>query len=73
MPRRRLQNQRLIAVFLLGVAAFNYPVVAIFDRVGWLAGWPAQFVWLMVCWASLIGLLTRFSRDTREGQGGDRR
>jgi predicted permease len=57
MPRRHLVSHRLVAVFLLGCVIFNYPVLAIFDRMGTLAGIPAAFVWLFAGWAMLIVLM----------------
>ena len=57
MPRRHLVSHRLVAVFLLGCVLFNYPLLAIFDRIGTLGGWPATFVWLMAGWLGLITVM----------------
>jgi hypothetical protein len=57
MPRRHLVSHRLIAMFLLGCLLFNYPLLAVFDRVVSLGVWPATFVWLIGTWLFLIVLM----------------
>ncbi len=64
MPRRRLDGQRLVAVFLLGCLMFNFPLLAIFDRLGWVAGVPAVYMWLMFSWLVLIALMAWAARGS---------
>ena len=57
MQRKKLLSHRLVAAFLLGCVLFNYPVLAVFDRIGMLGGLPSTFVWLMSAWVLLIVLM----------------
>jgi len=52
-----VKNQRLAAVFLLGIALFNYPLLALFNRAADVAGIPMLYVFIFGAWAALIGLL----------------
>ena len=51
-----VRNQRLVAAFLLGVALFNYPVLALFNRASDVLGIPVLYAYIFVAWATLIGL-----------------
>lgn len=53
----KLVNQRLGLVFLLGLLLLNDPVLSLFDRASQLGGLPLVYVYLMVTWAVLIGLI----------------
>ncbi len=57
MPPSPVKSQRLIALFLLGTLLFNYPLLAVFDRVALAFGVPVLYVYVFSCWALLIGLL----------------
>ena len=52
-----VKSQRLIAVFMAGVALFNYPLLALFNRTADLGGVPLLYVYVFGAWAALIGLL----------------
>jgi len=52
-----VKNQRLAAVFLLGAALFNYPVLALFNRAADVFGIPVLYAFIFGAWAALIGLL----------------
>lgn len=49
-----LATQRLVAVFLVAVLMFNYPIVSLFDRPGPLAGLPMLYVTIFVLWGAVI-------------------
>jgi apolipoprotein N-acyltransferase len=51
------RRQWPIAVFLLGCLLFSWPVLALFDVPGWIAGVPALFAYLFAAWAALIVLI----------------
>ena len=57
MNRRQLTGQRLLALFILGVPALNFPILALFSREGMIAGIPVLYVYIFLCWAMLIGLM----------------
>ena len=56
--RERRDDERLVALFLLGTVLFSPLVVGIFDvGVGRaIFGIPTLFFYLFVAWAALIGL-----------------
>ena len=55
--RKGLASQRLIAVFLVAVPLFNFPLLFLFDQAGTLFGLPAVFVYLFTCWGALIAAM----------------
>jgi len=57
MFRSIVKNQRLVALFLLGVLLFNYPLLALFSRVTQVFGIPLLYVYIFGAWALFIGLL----------------
>jgi hypothetical protein len=57
MKQSNVKNQRLAALFLLGVLLFNYPLLALFNRATLVAGVPLLYVYIFGAWALLIGLL----------------
>lgn len=52
-----LKNQRMIALFLLGCALFNYPLLSLFNHSGTVFGIPVLYAYLFAAWSLLIGLL----------------
>ena len=56
MFRSAIKGQRLVGVFLLGVVLFNYPLLALFNRVVDVAGVPVLYVYIFGAWGLLIGL-----------------
>ena len=50
-------GQRLVALFALGVALFNFPLLALFDRTATAFGVPVLYVYIFCVWALLIALL----------------
>ena len=57
MNRSRLTAQRLAALFLLGCALFNYPLLALFNRSGEVFGIPLLYAFLFGGWIVLIALM----------------
>ena len=55
--RRSDTTERLIALFLLGLLLFNYPVLAVFNRAAEVAGVPLVYVYIFAAWAGFIALL----------------
>jgi hypothetical protein len=54
---RALRGQRLVALFLLGVMLFNYPLLQLFAGDGMVLGIPLLYCYLFCAWALLIGLI----------------
>ena len=55
-PRASLAA-RLVALFALGVALFNYPLLALFDVAATALGIPVLYAYIFGAWALLIALL----------------
>jgi hypothetical protein len=56
--RGGIAHQRLVAVFLVAVLLFNYPVLSIFDRGEWIFGLPALYLFLFLAWGVVIAAIT---------------
>ena len=57
MFRSVIKGQRLVAVFLLGLLLFNYPLLALFNRAAEAFGIPMVYAYIFCAWALVIGLL----------------
>jgi hypothetical protein len=55
--RDQERGKRLIAVFLLGLALLNFPLLAVVEAGPSWFGLPPIFVYLFGVWAGLIVLL----------------
>lgn len=63
-PLRFLENmkqqskrwERLAALFVVGLLALNFPIMALFDTHTTLAGIPLLYLFLFVTWGALIAL-----------------
>jgi len=51
------RGQRFIALCMLGMLLFNYPILALFNVPGSLFGVPALYAYIFLAWAALIGLM----------------
>jgi hypothetical protein len=56
-----LRSQRLLALFAAGAFALNFPLVALWDRAGTVAGIPAAPALLFALWAAIIAALARLA------------
>ena len=56
MPSERL-SECLIVLFVGGVLAFNYPVLALFDHLLLPFGAPLLYLYLFLAWLAVIVLL----------------
>ena len=52
-----LRSQRLLALFAAGLALFNFPLLALWDREALILGVPLFPAALFLVWAALIALL----------------
>jgi hypothetical protein len=55
--RATMKGERLVAIFLLGLLLFNYPVLALFNRPAETLGIPLLYAYVFLAWLLLIGLL----------------
>jgi hypothetical protein len=56
------KGQRFVALCMLGILLFNYPVLALFNVPGWLLGVPLLYAYLFAAWALLIALMALVAR-----------
>lgn len=64
MTRSGMKGQRFVAVFLLGLVAFNYPFLYLFTR-GDVFGVPLLYVYIFVAWAGVVLLLALVAERSR--------
>ena len=48
------KGQRFIALCVLGILLFNYPILTLFNVQGTLFGVPALYAYIFIAWAALI-------------------
>jgi hypothetical protein len=53
------KGQRFIALCILGMLLFNYPILALFNVPRTLFGVPVLYAYIFIAWAVLIALMAR--------------
>jgi hypothetical protein len=51
------KGQRFVALCMLGMLLFNYPILTLFNVSGTLIGVPVLYAYLFIAWGSLITLM----------------
>ena len=51
------REQRFVALCMLGVVLFNFPVLALFNVGGSIVGIPVLYAYIFAAWALVIALL----------------
>jgi hypothetical protein len=51
------KSQRFVALCMLGLLLFNFPILALFNVAGTVFGVPVLYAYLFVAWFLLIGLM----------------
>jgi len=57
MKKSNVKGQRLVALFLLGIALFNYPLLALFNRPDMIFGIPVLYAYVFAVWTIFVMLL----------------
>jgi hypothetical protein len=57
------KGQRFVALCMLGLLLFNYPVLALFNVPGTVFGIPTPYAYLFAAWAGLIALMARVAES----------
>jgi len=57
MSNPESKGQRFVALCMLGMLLFNYPVLMLFNVPGALFGVPVLYAYLFIAWAALIALM----------------
>lgn len=64
MKRTNVRNERLVALFLLGLLLFNYPLLAMFNTPRLVAGVPLLYLYLFIGWIGIIAVAAAILRWT---------
>lgn len=56
MPTSNDHSTKLIGIFLLAFALFNFPLISLFSQKGLILGLPTLYWYLFLAWALIIGL-----------------
>jgi hypothetical protein len=59
MGKFQTMGQRFVALCMLGLLLFNYPILALFNVTGTVFGVPVLYAYIFVAWAALIALMAR--------------
>jgi hypothetical protein len=51
------KGQRFVALCMLGMLLFNFPILALFNATGTLFGVPVLYAYVFAAWAALIALM----------------
>ena len=57
MSNLESKGQRFVALCMLGMLLFNYPILTLFNVPGALFGVPVLYAYLFIAWAALIALM----------------
>ena len=52
-----VKAHRFVALCILGLLLFNFPILALFNVSGSLLGVPVLYVYIFGAWAALIALM----------------
>ncbi len=56
MREPNIDQQKLVATFLLGAVLFNYPILSLFNRAAAVLGIPLVYAYIFLAWGGLIAL-----------------
>jgi len=59
------KGQRFVALCMLGLVLFNYPVLALFNVSGTLFGVPVLYAYMFIAWTALIALMAWIAESGR--------
>ncbi len=59
------RGQRFVALCMLGLLLFNYPILALFNVPGTVFGVPVLYAYIFVVWAVLIALMAFVAESDR--------
>lgn len=57
MSKFESKGQHFVALCMIGMLLFNYPILSLFNRPGMLFGVPLVYAYLFIAWAALIALM----------------
>jgi len=59
------RSERLVALCMLGIVLFNYPILALFNVSGTFFGVPVLYAYIFIAWIALIGLMAWVAESDR--------
>jgi hypothetical protein len=59
------KGQRFVALCMLGMLLFNYPILALFNVPGEILGVPILYAYVFAAWAALIALMAWVAESGR--------
>ena len=59
------RSERFVALCMLGIVLFNYPILALFNVSGTLFGVPVLYAYIFIAWIALIGLMAWVAESDR--------
>ncbi len=59
------KGQRFVALCMLGVLLFNYPILALFNVSGVLFGVPVLYAYVFIAWGALIASMAWVAESKR--------
>ena len=62
------KGQRFVALCMLGLLLFNFPILALFNLSGVVFGVPILYAYIFLAWAALIALMAIVA-ETGDQQG----
>jgi hypothetical protein len=65
MSNLERKGQRFVALCMLGMLLFNYPILALFNVSGTLFGVPLLYAYIFIAWAALIVLMALVADSDR--------
>ena len=57
MKKPGAKRHRFVALCMLGILLFNYPILALFNVSGRVLGVPLLYAYVFIAWAALIVLM----------------
>jgi hypothetical protein len=65
MSEFQSKGQRFVALCMLGLLLFNYPILALFNLSGTVFGVPVLYAYIFFAWAALIALMALVAETDR--------
>ena len=65
MRNPEIEQQWLVATFILGAVLFNYPILSLFNTQASVFGIPLLYVFIFVAWACMICLVAWIAERNR--------
>jgi hypothetical protein len=65
MSEFQSKGQRFVALCMLGLLLFNYPILALFNLSATVFGVPVLYAYIFIAWAALIALMALVAEADR--------